>query len=179
MDAFQSVIPAIETGNQVLDRFLNTLIEAVMQASLLGTGPLAGIFGGGGGGFLGGIGKFFGFAKGGIAANGRPQPLKTFARGGVSRTAAVFGEAGPEAAVPLPDGRRIPVDLRMNERPASGGTETVHVVLQDDSGRMAQIADQRIQTASGTIVQISVQQSAKAVKAGFSSMLADAQARER
>src|SRR5690606_16552208 len=104
MEAFRSMIPPIETGNQVLDRCLNRLIEAVMQASLLGTGPLAGIFGGGGGGVLGGIGKLFGFAKGGIAANGRPQPLKTFARGGVSRTAAVFGEAGPEAAVPLPDG---------------------------------------------------------------------------
>lgn len=25
----------------------------------------------------------------------------------------IFGEAGPEAAAPLPDGRRVPVDLRM------------------------------------------------------------------
>ncbi|MDT6940741.1 tape measure protein [Brucella pseudogrignonensis] len=48
MDAFQSMIPAIETGNSALDKFLNTLIEAVMQATLLGKGPLAGIFGGGG-----------------------------------------------------------------------------------------------------------------------------------
>ena len=29
--------------------------------------------------------------------------------GGVSNIPAIFGEAGPEAAVPLPDGRSIPV----------------------------------------------------------------------
>ena len=34
-----------------------------------------------------------------------------FAKGGISREAAIFGEAGPEAAVPLPDGRSIPVTL--------------------------------------------------------------------
>lgn len=177
MDAFQSMVPTIETGNSALDKFLNTLIEAVMQATLLGKGPLAGLFGGGAGGFLGGIGKLFGFANGGVAAHGRPQPIKAFARGGVSRSAAIFGEAGPEAAVPLPDGRRIPVDLRTSARRGSS-TETIHVVLQDDSGRMASIADQRIQTASGAIVQVSVQQSAKAVQSNFPTMLADAQARK-
>ncbi len=177
MDAFQSMVPTIETGNSALDKFLNTLIEAVMQATLLGKGPLAGLFGGGAGGFLGGIGKLFGFANGGVAAHGRPQPIKAFARGGVSRTAAIFGEAGPEAAVPLPDGRRIPVDLRTNAR-RGGSTETINVVLQDDSGRMASIADQRIQTASGAIVQVSVQQSVKAAQQNFPTMLADAQARK-
>lgn len=34
-----------------------------------------------------------------------------FAGGGISDRPAIFGEAGPEAAVPLPDGRRIPVQL--------------------------------------------------------------------
>lgn len=54
----------------------------------------------------------FGFAEGGIAAYGKPVALPTFAHGGVSRTAAIFGEAGPEAAVPLPDGRSIPVKMQ-------------------------------------------------------------------
>ena len=116
-DAFMSLIPAINTGNKALDDLLNTLIKVVAQAMLFGRGPLGGLFGGGGG-LLGGI---FPFAKGGIAANGRP--VKTFARGGVSRTAAIFGEAGPEAAVPLPDGRRIPVDLKMPSGGESRGTE--------------------------------------------------------
>lgn len=35
-----------------------------------------------------------------------------FARGGISNQPAIFGEAGPEAAVPLPDGRTIPVTLK-------------------------------------------------------------------
>ncbi|WP_420408293.1 hypothetical protein [Hoeflea sp.] len=47
-DAFTDMVPAIETGNRALDRFLNTLIEAVAQAAFLGKGPLADLFGGGG-----------------------------------------------------------------------------------------------------------------------------------
>ena len=39
------------------------------------------------------------------------QGLPTFARGGVSNRPSIFGEAGWEAAVPLPDGRSIPVTL--------------------------------------------------------------------
>lgn len=34
-----------------------------------------------------------------------------YAKGGIANTASIFGEAGPEAAVPLPDGRSIPVTL--------------------------------------------------------------------
>lgn len=106
-DAFDALIPVIDTGNDALDRMLNTLIQAVAQAALLGQGPLASLFGGG----AGILGAIFPFAKGGIAANGVPQQLPRFARGGVARSASIFGEAGAEAAVPLPDGRRIPVDL--------------------------------------------------------------------
>jgi hypothetical protein len=76
------------------------------------------------------FGSIFPFENGGIAARGRP--LKTFARGGVSRTAAIFGEAGPEAAVPLPDGRRIPVDLRMPSQAAATQALTVRVVTNDE-----------------------------------------------
>jgi hypothetical protein len=36
-----------------------------------------------------------------------------FSKGGISRTPAIFGEKGPEAAVPLPDGRSIPVTLKL------------------------------------------------------------------
>lgn len=143
-DMVSDMIPAIETGNAALDKFLNTLIEAVAQATLLGKGPLAGIFGGGGGFF-----SLFGFAQGGTAAGGRPQPMKTFARGGVSRTAAIFGEAGPEAAVPLPDGRRIPVDLRMPEK--AGGQQNVHVtvgVSVDENGTLMPFVQSVAQSAA-------------------------------
>lgn len=58
-----------------------------------------------------------------------------------------------------------------------GGTETVNVVLRDDSGRMAEIADQRIQTASGTIVQVSVAQSQKMTRSAMPSLVTDTQIR--
>ncbi len=47
------------------------------------------------------------------------DPLKKYALGGISNTAAIFGEAGPEAAVPLPDGRTIPVTLSFPPSPQS------------------------------------------------------------
>jgi tape measure domain-containing protein len=61
---------------------------------------------------------------------------------------------------------------------AAGGTDVVRVVLQDDSGRMADIADQQIRTRSGTIVQVSVQQSLKATRQQMPAMIANAQARQ-
>lgn len=149
--------------DKVIDRLLNSAIDMLF----------GGLFGGLGGGGGGGLFKLFGFAKGGIAANGRPQPLPRFANGGVSRSAAIFGEAGPEAAVPLPDGRSIPVKLMG----ARGGGETITINLRDDSGRMADIADQRIQTASGTIVRVAVQHGQKATRAAMPAMMAEAQMR--
>ena len=43
------------------------------------------------------------------------QIPKAHAFGGISDVAAIFGEAGPEAAVPLPDGRSIPVNLNIGD----------------------------------------------------------------
>ncbi|NSL20569.1 tape measure protein [Agrobacterium tumefaciens] len=45
--------------------------------------------------------------------------------------------------------------------------DTVSIVLQDDSGRMASIADQRIETATGTIVNVAVAQSSRAAPAAM------------
>lgn len=95
--------------NKIADRLIDMAVNDLVESAL------GGLTGKGGNpqsvGIGNAIGTLFGFAKGGIAANGQPLPM--FANGGVSRSAAIFGEAGPEAAVPLPDGRRIPVDLRM------------------------------------------------------------------
>lgn len=102
-----------------LQKVADKLLEVALNSIFDGGG------GGGFGGLLGGIGKIFGLAKGGVVANGRPLP--TFARGGVSKSAAIFGEAGPEAAVPLPDGRRIPVDLRIPSGGKNGGTQPVAI----------------------------------------------------
>lgn len=166
---------ATEALANALDKVADKLLDMALNA--LFDGPVAGS----GGGILGGLFSFlpkiFGFADGGIARNGKP--LKRFARGGVSNEAAIFGETGrPEAAVPLPDGRRIPVDLRTpNLQAAKPANETVTVVLQDDSGRMADIADRRIQTSAGTIVRVAVDQSTKAVRRQMPGLMANAQTR--
>lgn len=72
-DAFRSLLPAIQTGNDALDRFITSLEDAVLQAALLGNGPLAGIFGSSGSGGL--LGSLFGaFIKhdGGVVGSGGP-----------------------------------------------------------------------------------------------------------
>lgn len=166
---------ATEALAGALDKVADKLLDMALN-SLFDGGGGAGSGGGILGGLFAGIGSIFGFKDGGVAARGKP--LKRFANGGTSNTAAIFGEAGPEAAVPLPDGRRIPVDLRTSGIPnKGGGQETINLVLQDDSGRMAEIADQRIQTSSGTIVRVAVQQSRKAIKGDMPGLMANAQAR--
>lgn len=196
MDAFQSMIPAIETGNSALDKFLNTLIEAVIQATLLGKGPLAGIFGGGGGGGLfSGIGKLFGFDEGGYTGNGgKHEPAGVVHKGEyVFDQQAVRAAGGPAAleamrkqlkgyaaggyvgSVPTLSATSAPSVKSSGSR---NSNETLKIILQDDSGRMASIADQRLRAASPALVQVSVQQSTKAVQQSLPSLMADAQARK-
>jgi hypothetical protein len=67
-----------------------------------------------------------GFADGGVMTGDGPMPLKTYARGGIANSPqlAMFGEGStPEAYVPLPDGRRIPVAMQGG----GGGNTTVNV----------------------------------------------------
>lgn len=108
-DLVSGFISDLRNGASAADALSNALNKVLDKLIDIGLNSIFGIGGAGGGGILGGLFSIFGLAKGGIVANSRPQPLKTFARGGVSNSAAIFGEAGPEAAVPLPDGRSIPV----------------------------------------------------------------------
>lgn len=103
--ATESLIGALKKlGDKLIDMALDEMINGLFK-NLLGI-----LGGGGGGGFMGA--SFFPPAPaigGGIGL---------FADGGISNKPAIFGEAGPEAAVPLPDGRSIPVTL------SSGGGKT-------------------------------------------------------
>jgi lambda family phage tail tape measure protein len=120
------------------------------------TGPLAGMLsgafsGGGGASSGGGFGSFFasmagsggkamspsGFvnvtpnAFGGVMTSDGPLPLNRYALGGVANSPqlALFGEGRtPEAFVPLPDGRRIPVAMQ------GGGNTSVVVHVNVESG---------------------------------------------
>ena len=78
---------------------------------------------------------FTGFAKGGVMSSGGPMPLRRYAEGGIARRPqlAMFGEGSmPEAYVPLPDGRTIPVTLDGN---TAGGAPnvTVNVINQSNN----------------------------------------------
>ncbi|MEK4034536.1 hypothetical protein WOC76_11150 [Methylocystis sp. IM3] len=72
-----------------------------------------------GGGFFSGIGDWFAntfkFADGGIMTSHGALPLRRYAAGGIANSPqlALFGEgSGPEAYVPLRDGRTIPVSMQ-------------------------------------------------------------------
>jgi hypothetical protein len=54
------------------------------------------------------------FANGGILTSEGPVELRKYANGGIANSPqlALYGEAGPEAYVPLPDGRTIPVTMK-------------------------------------------------------------------
>ena len=135
---FEKLIDGTESWQDALGDLVSTMEKAVLQAALLGDGPLAGILGtqsatsGQPGGVFGSLlaGLFGGAKSGGGYVPGLTGP-KLFARGGVSDRPALFGDAGPEAAVPLPDGRTIPVTLKGG---SSGLALNVQIVHMPGSG---------------------------------------------
>lgn len=162
--------------SKVADRLLDIALNSLFDGGGLGSTP--------GGGILGGLFSFlFPFANGGIAKNGKPQPLKKFARGGVSKTAAIFGETGrAEAAVPLPDGRRIPVDLRASQAipQKNADSSNVHVtvgVSADNNGNLMPFVESVSKSTVRQAAPAIIQASTKNVQKNFPGMMASAQSR--
>lgn len=90
------------------------------------------------------------FANGGIMTSEGSMPLKRYAGGGVANTPqlALFGEGRqPEAFVPLPDGRSIPVTMRGQGGASSGGDTNVSVSVTIQNGQTTQ--DSKSQEQSG------------------------------
>ena len=101
-----------------------------------------------------GISKAFGFADGGIMSADGPLPLRAYSAGGIANSPqlALFGEGRrPEAFVPLPDGRRIPVALQGSSQGGNVVNVTVNAegsAVQGDSSRserLGRIVAQAIQ----------------------------------
>jgi hypothetical protein len=127
-DAFKSVLDQIE--RKAIDIASRSLTDSLFggKDKESGGGLLGGLVKGIGGLFCGGksTGYFssslfsgspfsFGFADGGIMTPRGPMPLRRYASGGIadSPQLAMFGEGRmPEAYVPLPDGRSIPVAMQ-------------------------------------------------------------------
>jgi hypothetical protein len=93
-------------------------------------------------------------ANGGIMTSMGALPLNAYSSGGIATSPqmALFGEGRtPEAYVPLPDGRTIPVSIKGG---AAAGEVTVNVYNQP--GQSAQV--QQRQTGSGTEVDVIIEQ---------------------
>lgn len=112
IDGIEGLIDGTKSLNDVLADTLKRLAQMVIQAAILGDGPLSGILGtksssGGVGGLIGGIAKAIGFDTGGYTGDGaRDQPAgivhkgeyvfdkKSTARLGVKNLEALRGYAG-------------------------------------------------------------------------------------
>lgn len=112
-------------GFSLLSSSLGSLAGSLLASVGPGVGKTGGMIGGtlmnaglaSGNMWLAGAGavaSFLGFAKGGVMSSSGPMPLQKYARGGIASSPqlAMFGEGSkPEAYVPLPDGRTIPVTM--------------------------------------------------------------------
>lgn len=101
---------------RLADSVLNKVIDSLVSSAF---GSVA----------KGGLGSLFGFATGGIMTSNGPLPLHSYATGGIANSPqlALFGEGrGPEAFVPLPDGKRIPVAMSQPANMNAGGAVSVN-----------------------------------------------------
>ncbi|MBC7280039.1 hypothetical protein [Hoeflea sp.] len=130
----ESTLDGLITKSMTLEQALVKVGVAAIKA-LLDISRVGGSPGGGIGGMIGSA--LSGLLGGGFGGSSQAARLLStgavglFAKGGVSNQPAIFAEAGPEAAVPLPDGRRIPVDLR--GAGGGGGDVSVSIINQIDA----------------------------------------------
>jgi hypothetical protein len=163
---------AAEAFSNALQKIADKAIDMAIQNLFSMGGP------GGAGGLLGGMIIPGILHEGGVAGqdgygSGRAVHASVFA--GAKRYHQ-GGLVGGEVPAILKRGE-IVLPSAGSLKKASGSSDTVNLRLHDDSGRMAEIADQRIQTASGTIIKVSVVQSAKTVQRQLPGMMANAQVR--
>lgn len=145
-DAFSGIVSGSEKASDAVKRLAIQLALAALQAALLGSGPLGGLFGGGlfggpkilnaGGGFAGLIGYSSGTANTG-GQRGQPRGI-------------VHGQ---EAVIPLPDGGKVPVQLQGSGGGGSSaqpqGVAVDVRVSVDKDGNLQAFVDQVAQQRAG------------------------------
>jgi lambda family phage tail tape measure protein len=148
-----ALVNFVKTGkldfSSLADSIITDMIRIQIQRSIML--PLMGTGKDGDTGIMGAIGSkisgALGFANGGIMTSSGSVPLRKYAGGGVANTPqlAMFGEgAMPEAYVPLPDGRTIPVSMRGG---GSSTQQTVHQNITVDARGAAPGMEAQIQLA--------------------------------
>ncbi len=161
-----ALVSLVTTGKADFKSMANSIISdmarMMIQRSLLG--PLASFLGSALGSF-GGMtysspigptmsGAPMGFAMGGVMTGRGPLPLNRYATGGIATSPqlAMFGEGmQPEAYVPLPDGRTIPVTMKGG----TGSQNNVSVVV-NMSGSDNTKSDSQNAGALGKLIAASV-----------------------
>ena len=140
------------------EMLMRTAIQmAIIRPLLMGMG---GMFAGGGVMTSAGPMSLPTYAKGGVMTQFGDLPLKTYATGGVANSPqmAIFGEGRmPEAYVPLPDGRRIPVKMEGGAGGQGGGggmsvVNNINVNMpqggkQEDGDRFGQAIARQVEDA--------------------------------
>lgn len=137
-----SLVEFVATGKLKFADFANSIVRDLirMQVQQSITGPLVSLLGNFMGSFAPGGGGVsassivWEHANGGIMTDRGSLPLNKYANGGIANSPqmAMFGEGrNPEAYVPLPDGRSIPVTMKGN-----GGSQqnNVSVVVNMNGG---------------------------------------------
>lgn len=189
--AFSQAFDDIAQGTFNLRKLLNSLLRDIGKTlasqafkRLLEGEP------GGSGGLLGGIfGKIFGLGTLGITKGTGNGPfgdnwtagdlgmLPAAATGGRWQVGG-YGPIDSQLAVL----RTSPGEMIDVSKPGAmyggGGREVISIELNPTDGLIAAVADQRIVTRSGQIVDIAVRQSTRTVQRNFAGMSAEAQARQ-
>jgi phage-related minor tail protein len=109
-------------------------------ASQLLSSALSGLFGGGPS--ISAPTNLFPFADGGVMSQEGPLPLNAYSLGGIASSPqmAIYGEGRkPEAYVPLPDGRTIPVTMQGGGGVGGGLVEVA--VRFDDTGNLQAVIE--------------------------------------
>jgi phage-related minor tail protein len=144
-----AIVEFAMTGKSSFKDMINSMLADLARMLVYRniTAPLASAVGGMDWGSIGAsVAGFFGFAQGGVMTSAGPLPLRAYSAGGVANSPqlALYGEGSrPEAYVPLPDGRSIPVTM------TGGGGPRVSVVVHNTAGDVARASGTATTDAAG------------------------------
>jgi hypothetical protein len=101
------------------------------------------------------LASMFTFADGGVMTPQGPVPLRAYSAGGIANSPqlALYGEAGTEAYVPLPDGRTIPVTLR---GAPMGGRQTVVQIIDQRKASAPAVTQSRSTQGDTDIITVTI-----------------------
>jgi hypothetical protein len=154
-NAFADAITRVDTLDSALRKLatggLRDLASAMSKRFI--TGPLAEGFGS----FLKTGLSAIGFAEGGIMTPHGPLPLRKYARGGVANSpqVSVWAEGKlPEAMVPLPDGRTIPVTIKGGTGSNVSFAPVMHITVGPgtDPNEFAFAMERRLEALSAVVM---------------------------